>query len=570
MGKNQSASNLTNIIKQDANGSIAFMSGSTMLMALSNTGQMSGSAPAMSAVTASYADNFLVKGNLTAQTLVVQTITSSVDFVTGSTRFGSIIDNTHQFTGSVSVSGSGRFSSQLNINTLLNILKTDNSTIGGQLSYDSNINQLYLWNSISSGYFSVYTNSTERLTITSGGNIGIGTNAPKLGLHIARGASSAPSTTGTSPNGTVAFQPNDGNNTIIMGAYGTSPYANWIQSQDITALGTKYPLVLQPNGGNVGIGTSNPGYRLTVVTDSTAALLVQATNATVGSPILDYYDNGRAQETVITSTDGTTTGTYIASYSNHPLLFGAYAGTSPTAKMAIATNGKVGIGTSSPDNSYQGLTIYGSDPSLRLKTSSASGWVWTEYVNSSGTNNFSMGVNQTSPYFGIKAGAGMDNVHFLMNSSGRIGINGNASTYSKLNVEGSTKINRSIYNWYQGYWTGNGTYWHMKTNMSAGLGGNIQYTMSLFKGYFYAYSSPPALEGTIVFHNWDGGFYNTGTTGNLFANVYRSSDNYVVLVTYSGSGEAGLTLDWHQAYGYPFVEAYVTAAGLHGSTTGKY
>jgi len=59
-----------------------------------------------SAVTASYADNFTVAGTLTAQTIVVQTITSSVDFVTGSTRFGSIITNTHQFTGSVSVSGS--------------------------------------------------------------------------------------------------------------------------------------------------------------------------------------------------------------------------------------------------------------------------------------------------------------------------------------------------------------------------------------------------------------------------------------------------------------------------------
>jgi hypothetical protein len=50
--------------------------------------------------------NLVVTGSITAQTLVVQTITSSVDFVTGSTHFGTIIDNTHQFTGSVSVSGS--------------------------------------------------------------------------------------------------------------------------------------------------------------------------------------------------------------------------------------------------------------------------------------------------------------------------------------------------------------------------------------------------------------------------------------------------------------------------------
>jgi len=61
---------------------------------------------AVSAVTASFANNLTVAGTLTAQTLVVQTITSSVDFLTGSTRFGSTGSNTHQFTGSVSMTGS--------------------------------------------------------------------------------------------------------------------------------------------------------------------------------------------------------------------------------------------------------------------------------------------------------------------------------------------------------------------------------------------------------------------------------------------------------------------------------
>ena len=47
-----------------------------------------------------------VNNTITAQTLHVQTITSSVDFVTGSTRFGTLMSNTHQFTGSVLVTGS--------------------------------------------------------------------------------------------------------------------------------------------------------------------------------------------------------------------------------------------------------------------------------------------------------------------------------------------------------------------------------------------------------------------------------------------------------------------------------
>jgi hypothetical protein len=58
------------------------------------------------ASTASSADNFTVRNTLTATTIVVQTITSSVDFVTGSTRFGTLSSNTHQFTGSVGITGS--------------------------------------------------------------------------------------------------------------------------------------------------------------------------------------------------------------------------------------------------------------------------------------------------------------------------------------------------------------------------------------------------------------------------------------------------------------------------------
>ena len=58
------------------------------------------------ATTSSYATDFLVAGTITAQTLNVQTITSSLDYITGSTRFGSSQQNTHAFTGSVSITGS--------------------------------------------------------------------------------------------------------------------------------------------------------------------------------------------------------------------------------------------------------------------------------------------------------------------------------------------------------------------------------------------------------------------------------------------------------------------------------
>jgi hypothetical protein len=101
---------------------------------------------ATSAVTASFSPAFTVAGTLTAQTLVVQTITSSVDFVTGSTRFGSLLANTHAFTGSVGMTGSlavvgtGTFSGNVslsNSNLLLGVGNTANSE-AIIFSYNSN------------------------------------------------------------------------------------------------------------------------------------------------------------------------------------------------------------------------------------------------------------------------------------------------------------------------------------------------------------------------------------------------------------------------------------------------
>jgi hypothetical protein len=58
------------------------------------------------AATSSYADTFTVAGTLTAQKLVVQTITSSIVYSSGSNVFGNSVSNTQSMTGSVGISGS--------------------------------------------------------------------------------------------------------------------------------------------------------------------------------------------------------------------------------------------------------------------------------------------------------------------------------------------------------------------------------------------------------------------------------------------------------------------------------
>ncbi len=71
-----------------------------------NTTSASYALNATTAATASYANNFTVAGTLTAQTLVVQTISSSVIYSSGSNVFGNNLANTQVFTGSMYQTGS--------------------------------------------------------------------------------------------------------------------------------------------------------------------------------------------------------------------------------------------------------------------------------------------------------------------------------------------------------------------------------------------------------------------------------------------------------------------------------
>lgn len=52
------------------------------------------------------ASNILTTGNITAQTLVVQTVSSSIIYSSGSNTFGDELTDRQQFTGSVSITGS--------------------------------------------------------------------------------------------------------------------------------------------------------------------------------------------------------------------------------------------------------------------------------------------------------------------------------------------------------------------------------------------------------------------------------------------------------------------------------
>jgi hypothetical protein len=96
--------------------------GNVIIGTTSNSGeklQVSGSAKITNglSVTGSItANDITVTGTLTAQTIVAQTITSSILYSSGSNIFGNSLSNTQQFTGSTSITGSLRVNGGIGVN----------------------------------------------------------------------------------------------------------------------------------------------------------------------------------------------------------------------------------------------------------------------------------------------------------------------------------------------------------------------------------------------------------------------------------------------------------------------
>jgi hypothetical protein len=202
---------------------------------------------AVSAATASFANTLTVAGNLTAQTLVVQTITSSVDFVTGSTRFGSILDNTHVFTGSMNLTGS--------LTVITNGTEFQVTSTGVKFG-----------NVIGDAH-----SITGSMLVT--GSIGVGTLSPTspLSLYFPSTASDVnyikiemPSWGGSTNYKKNIIWHDSGNVVGGIGMSFTSPYTYMDFHSFYNNAHTTGSLMRIQGNGYVGIGTTSPNTLLTV------------------------------------------------------------------------------------------------------------------------------------------------------------------------------------------------------------------------------------------------------------------------------------------------------------------
>jgi len=156
-------------------------------------------------------------------------------------------------------------------------------TSGGSEQYAGYV--AYNHDSGSAEHMQFAVGATERLRIDSSGNFGIGTSTARAGLTVARGSNSIPAAGASTGSAVFSNATDNAIYGVVVGA--NTSGTGYIQSQRTDGTATTYSLAIQPNGGNVGIGKTNPNTTFEIYESTNPYIYLQ--NSTTGTGAGDGF-----------------------------------------------------------------------------------------------------------------------------------------------------------------------------------------------------------------------------------------------------------------------------------------
>lgn len=417
------------------------------------------------AATASSADNLTVRGTLTAQTIVVQTITSSIDIVTGSTQFGTLFTNTHIFTGSVRMTGSLSAVNATITGSLFGTSSWSNNTISSSQAQNA-VTASYVFNSISSSYSlsssqaqnsttASYSLNTLSASFATSSSISVTSSYSLITVSSSIAVSSSFATSASQAINavTASYVLNAVSSSVSLTSSrvtgGSNSYIPIWNSSNILSSS-----ILYQSASNIGVDMTNPLYKLHIKEGTGGISVFQqdskhalVTNAyIVGSEY--HYGPG----TVYGFIYAHAAGLHVRSMDNVSLILG----TNNIERARITGDGFTGFGTTVPTAR---LHISGAVSERLLLVSSSSG----PALFVSGNRSVGIGITSPSLYGGhqtlhiggaesgrglIEFGRGGANNGPLIysNNDDSLAIYGNSgvSIGSKLDVIGNTIVSGTL------------------------------------------------------------------------------------------------------------------------------
>jgi hypothetical protein len=301
--------------------------------------------------------------------------------------------------------------------------------------------------------------------LISNAQTGIGTTAPVNKLEVVATAAD-PAGSNSSANGNLRLGNSSGAHVLDFGLSSSSTFA-WLQARSKSNYATNYNLVLNPNGGVVGIGNTSPSSTLTVGNSG----------GTIGGEILlnptsTQYEGGQIilKRSLVGSTVDWTIDQYGTTSAN--ARFRIFNGNSENNGLSILENGKIGMGIALPStllhlqnaNAFSGgdnpgsntvpsIYVYNSNNAstsahaiVAMRTNGGSGGNPYLSFDIDGVQGYSLGIdNADGDKLKLHTNWNLNNSStpaVSITTDGRMGL-GTASPGRKLHVQGSD--NTTVY-----------------------------------------------------------------------------------------------------------------------------